>query len=264
MDELYVEFDHRQLEVATDIPGVREYIAHTFAHMLVSRPTNPAGTLGVFLSKTGYRMHSPEVTDYPEMPLETILSVVKDEIRLRFMRSRPDLLWLHAGAVERDGGAVVLPAASGQGKSTLTTHLCGLGWRLLSDDIAPVRMDTDEVLPFPQSPVRRVHPGREVTADELGALEREVVAVSQDYIAAQGVTLRSLVFIAYRPGEEMCMTKLPQGTAALEILRNLTNFVDHSGAAVRRAADLARRIPVFALRYEVGSSAASVIDRHFE
>lgn len=45
-----------------------------------------------------------------------------------------DRLLLHAGAVERDGFALVLPAMPGSGKSTLTAALSQRGWRLLSDE----------------------------------------------------------------------------------------------------------------------------------
>jgi HprK-related kinase A len=45
-----------------------------------------------------------------------------------------DLLLLHAGAVERDGFALLLPAMPGSGKSTLTAALSQRGWRLLSDE----------------------------------------------------------------------------------------------------------------------------------
>ncbi|MDP2006132.1 MAG: HprK-related kinase A [Rubrivivax sp.] len=44
------------------------------------------------------------------------------------------LLLLHAGTVERDGRALVLPAMPGSGKSTLTAALSQRGWRLLSDE----------------------------------------------------------------------------------------------------------------------------------
>jgi hypothetical protein len=45
-----------------------------------------------------------------------------------------DLLLLHAGAVERDGLALLMPALPGSGKSTLTAALSVSGWRLLSDE----------------------------------------------------------------------------------------------------------------------------------
>jgi len=45
-----------------------------------------------------------------------------------------DLLLLHAGAVEKSGLALLLPALPGSGKSTLTAALSQRGWRLLSDE----------------------------------------------------------------------------------------------------------------------------------
>ncbi len=45
-----------------------------------------------------------------------------------------NLLLLHAGVVERDGLALVMPAVPGSGKSTLTAALSLRGWRLLSDE----------------------------------------------------------------------------------------------------------------------------------
>ncbi len=44
------------------------------------------------------------------------------------------LLLFHAGVLERDGLALVLPAVPGSGKSTLTAALSLHGWRLLSDE----------------------------------------------------------------------------------------------------------------------------------
>jgi HprK-related kinase A len=49
-------------------------------------------------------------------------------------RRMNDLLLLHAGAVERNGLALLLPAVPGSGKSTLTAALSVRGWRILSDE----------------------------------------------------------------------------------------------------------------------------------
>lgn len=53
-----------------------------------------------------------------------------------------DRLLLHAGALERDGHALLLPATPGSGKSTLTAALSLRGWRLLSDEFGVVDPDT--------------------------------------------------------------------------------------------------------------------------
>ena len=53
-----------------------------------------------------------------------------------------NLLLLHAGAVERDGLALLLPAMPGSGKSTLTAALSLRGWRLLSDEFGAFNPDS--------------------------------------------------------------------------------------------------------------------------
>ncbi|MGO8947349.1 MAG: hypothetical protein ACLQUY_06755 [Ktedonobacterales bacterium] len=47
-------------------------------------------------------------------------------------------LVLHAGAVTRHGGAVLLPNVSGAGKTTLTLALAARGWLPLTDDVCPL------------------------------------------------------------------------------------------------------------------------------
>jgi HprK-related kinase A len=51
-------------------------------------------------------------------------------------------LTIHAAVIERDGRAVVLPAPPGSGKSTLCAGLIHSGWRLLSDELALLDMDS--------------------------------------------------------------------------------------------------------------------------
>ncbi|MDR1996699.1 HprK-related kinase A [Azonexus sp.] len=45
-------------------------------------------------------------------------------------------LTIHAASLERNGGAVILPAPPGSGKSTLCAALALRGWRLLSDEMS--------------------------------------------------------------------------------------------------------------------------------
>lgn len=56
-------------------------------------------------------------------------------------------LLLHAGVVERDGLALILPAVPGSGKSTLVAALAHLGWRLLSDEFGAIDPLTGLVWP---------------------------------------------------------------------------------------------------------------------
>ena len=61
-----------------------------------------------------------------------------------------DVVDLHSAAVERDGSALLLAGPSGAGKTTMTMEFVERGWSLLSDDVAPIRVEDHKVLPFPK------------------------------------------------------------------------------------------------------------------
>ncbi|MGH2794542.1 MAG: hypothetical protein ACRDKG_09580, partial [Actinomycetota bacterium] len=64
----------------------------------------------------------------------------------------PDVLVVHAGVVVApNGNAVVLPAASGGGKTTLTAALVRAGFDYLSDEMMAVDPTTLRVVPVPRS-----------------------------------------------------------------------------------------------------------------
>lgn len=75
-------------------------------------------------------------------------------------------LMLHAGVVERDNQALLLPAWPGSGKSTLSAALCQRGWRLLSDEFGLVRPRDGLLEPFPR----------------LVPLKNESIAVIRDFV----------------------------------------------------------------------------------
>ncbi|GJQ60345.1 MAG: hypothetical protein D8M57_08570 [Candidatus Scalindua sp. AMX11] len=57
---------------------------------------------------------------------------------------------LHAGAVVKDGKAILLPAEHGRGKTTLTTNLIHNGYHCLADDIVLLEPNTLSLYSFPR------------------------------------------------------------------------------------------------------------------
>ena len=57
-------------------------------------------------------------------------------------------LLLHAAVLEKNGQAILFPAPPGSGKSTLCSYLAHSGWRLLSDEMAVISLDTGNVHAF--------------------------------------------------------------------------------------------------------------------
>jgi hypothetical protein len=226
--------------------------------MLVPEATNLMGSLSVMRTADGYFVNGAQEMEH-QGPLESLVDWLRRDVFLSFVRSRPDLLWLHAGAVERDEGALVISGTSGRGKSTLVTRLTERGWMLLSDESAPIRLDLNEVIPFPQTPRRRIFPGRQLSAGEFADFEFEEVTVPSSGIRRKPVAIRAMIFPVFEIGSDQRIERLSPGEAALEMIRNSTNFVDHKAAAVERVAGIAREIPCYRLVYGDGALAADLL-----
>ncbi len=60
---------------------------------------------------------------------------------------------LHAAAVSKEQGTILMPAVSGSGKTTLTAYLVQRGWRYGGDDLVGVKLSGDagalELCPYP-------------------------------------------------------------------------------------------------------------------
>ncbi len=55
---------------------------------------------------------------------------------------------IHSAVLAKGDKAIIFPAPPGSGKSTLTAHLANNGWRLLSDEMALILPNTNQVIPF--------------------------------------------------------------------------------------------------------------------
>lgn len=83
----------------------------------------------------------PKPHSWDKRPPETAMSVVTDlhDVFIDwYLADHPDLLCLHAGAVELGEALVVFPSVGKSGKSTATIALAARGHRFFCDDVLPV------------------------------------------------------------------------------------------------------------------------------
>lgn len=59
-------------------------------------------------------------------------------------------LVFHAAVLERNGRALIMPGPPGSGKSTLCAALTAKNWRLLSDELTLVDLETCTIVPLPR------------------------------------------------------------------------------------------------------------------
>jgi hypothetical protein len=262
LNDLHIEFDGQTVTVRTDVANMHDYVAETYQPMLVEQSNNSIGHFELTGVEGAYFLRGASKVDHPG-EIAGLYEYLKHELLVQFIRERQDLLWLHAAAVERNGMGLLVAGPSGQGKSTLSTHLCEKGWKFMSDDIAPVRMSSNDVLPFPLVPFRRVGGSGVVERRALEALEKERVFIPTESIRRGSAPIAAIVFPVYRPGAAPALLRMPPGNAAFELLRSYTNFVDHKESGVSRASELARSVPAWEITYGDGADAASLLNSTF-
>lgn len=102
-----------------------------------------------------FRPHVMPFTGFnnlPFAPLPANLAVVVAEMGLNWQTATTahQYLIFHAGVVARGGRAIIMPGASGIGKSTLSAGLGYAGWRLFSDEFGLLRLADEQLAPNPR------------------------------------------------------------------------------------------------------------------
>ena len=72
---------------------------------------------------------------------------IRNALFRRALEDAKGLSAIHASAVERDGVAVLLAGNSGVGKTTLALEMLRSGWKVVADDLVPIRHD-GTITPF--------------------------------------------------------------------------------------------------------------------
>lgn len=160
-------------------------------------------------------------------------------------------LIIHAAVIARDGLAAILPAPPGSGKSTLCAGLVCRGWRLLSDELCLIDLDTGELVPMPR-PVSLKNQSIEVirafapeavlgplTHDTLKGTVGHMKAPRDSVLRAQErARLAWVVFPKYSAGSAVQVQPLAPGEAFIHLADNAFNYHVHGSAGFQGLADL--------------------------
>ena len=142
----------------------------------------------------------------------TVLDVLDSAIRLRISELAPGRVFIHAGAVEYEGRALVLPGPSLVGKTTLVAALVSQGAAYLSDEYA-VLDGAGFVHPYPKPLSLRADPGSRVQTDEPA---HRFGAVAED----GPLPVRLIAVTRYESGAEWRPARRPAADGAMVLLEN--------------------------------------------
>jgi len=218
----------------------------------------------VVVSRVGEKYHTSDDAGRAFIgSLSDLAWAVRYCVTRRLMRARPDLLWLHASGVERDGVAVLFAGPSAAGKSTLTDALVRDGWRLLADDLIPFDPRSGRVQPLPIMPAVRVAVREHLSLAGVRALPKIERPISKDRVAGSAVRPSLVVFPVFdRAGFEW--NSLGPAAAAVELLRHCLNLRERGDDGVRALARVCAACTAARVRYHEPNDVVRLIAPHLE
>lgn len=167
-----------------------------------------------------------------------------------------DFLLLHAGAVVRDGHALLLPAETASGKSSLTLGLLENGASYLSDDLAALDPITNRAYPFPKRiklipDALAFFPGLE---ERLGdrdlpftQFERFVRPEDVDARVAEPAPVKWIVFPTSEFGGTPVLEPIAKAESVTEMAANCLNLYRFGDAGVVLLSRIAKGADAFRL-----------------
>ena len=161
---------------------------------------------------------------------------------------------LHAACAVRDGHLVLLPAASGGGKSTTVAGLVRAGWAYVTDEASILDAATLEVQPYPK-PISIDHgawPLFPELADRLRSDETCLVPATRLQAAsstsslatsavATGGPVAAVVAPSYHPGVATELQPLTPGALLMLLAQSTFAFNEDGPRHLRCLAELTRR-----------------------
>lgn len=182
-------------------------------------------------------------------------------------------LIIHAAVVEKNGRAAILPAPPGSGKSTLCAALVNRGWRLLSDELALVRLTDGQIAPLPR-PVSLKNASIDIIqAYEPSALfSRKVFDTIKGTIAHMKPSAESIrrtaetarpawiVFPKWVAGAPTSLTPMSKASGFMSVVENAFNYSRLGLQGFESAADLIDASTSYDFTYSVIDEAIAVFD----
>lgn len=154
---------------------------------------------------------------------------------------------LHAGAVRSpEGQVVLLPAPSGDGKSTITGALVAAGWDYLGDEAIGVRPETGVAVGYPKRLAIGPDSRSVLNLAESDGSDLDPTEIRADVVRLDGEVgpVERVVLPRFEEGAEIAIERLEPHEAVVELLANTLNLARAGQAALDAICDLATSVPV--------------------
>ena len=182
-----------------------------------------------------------------------LLFILEKELTIEIQKIRRELYFLHAAALSLADKAFLIAAASGTGKSTTAWALLHHGFDYLSDELAPVDLDSLRLEPYPHALCLKKEPPPPYLLPErtLRMSSTLHVPVTQlpNSTVPQPTPLRAMFFLEYCPELKIpSADRITKAEAAARLFVNALNPLAHEQDGLAGAAVIAQKVPSFHLK----------------
>lgn len=211
---------------------------------------------------------------FKPLPVEHGYALLEWGLNWCISRHCHQYLTIHAGVIEMNGFAAILPAPPGSGKSTLTAALVHRGWRLLSDELALISRRDGLLIPIAR-PVNLKNQSIDIIrafepSAVIGEAARETTKGTVAHMRAPAESVARaneparpawVIFPKYVPGGPARLTPLAKGNAFMELAESAFNYSALGEEGFRVLADVIERCDCFNFSYSSLDDAVATFAR---
>ena len=224
-----------------------EQVRSCYGEMTVLEPdASVAAEIDVQLDVDGLgRIASSVSHDLPVEVPEHLMPQIDEQIVIAAQHALPGLFFVHAAVLEHGGKAVLLVAESGSGKSTTCLGLVQHGFGFLSDELAPIHLESLVVESFPRALCLKATPPPGYGHEMVAFRQRLYTPIP---CAAPRLPLGALVFVDYDPHRAAPeVDAISPAEAATRLAAQSLNLLAHQDFGLDALAQIAEAVPALRL-----------------
>lgn len=172
------------------------------------------------------------------------------DLTIELESQRKDLFFVHGAALELNGQAILISAPSGSGKSTTTWALLHHGFNYLSDELAPIQLESLNIEAFPHALNQKKHPPEPYVLPEQTFKTDRTMHVPVEVLPCKVIytptPLVAMFYVQYNPdATEPSITPVSVAQGCMNLFANGLNQLQHENKGLAAATDIAERVPSF-------------------